>query len=238
LDTLLLILGSFLAALLSGVIGFGGALLLLPILVHATGAERAVPLLTVVQLVGNGARIWAGRREIAWEPVGAFLIPALPAAVVGALLFVALRSQGLPHLIGAMIVVVGIWQMRASPAEKRPATPAVALGGAATGLLSGIAGTAGPLGASVFLSLGLPPGKYLASEAVTALCLHVVKLIVYATAIRLVWGDTVLVLLMSVSMIVGTYCGKRLADRCPAQVFRQLALWALLLVGLKMLVFG
>ena len=40
------------AAAVSGVAGFGGALLLLPLLTHTVGARAAVPLLTVAQRVG------------------------------------------------------------------------------------------------------------------------------------------------------------------------------------------
>lgn len=43
------------------------------------------------------------------------------------------------------------------------------LGGALTGLISGIAGSAGPLGASLFLGLNLSAIAYVASEAFTAL---------------------------------------------------------------------
>lgn len=44
--------------------------------------------------------------------------------------------------------------------------------------LSGLAGSVGPLGAAVFLSLGLPPVAYVASEASTATSMHIVKTII------------------------------------------------------------
>ena len=53
------------------------------------------------------------------------------------------------------------------------------LGGELVGLLSGLVGSAGPLGAAIFLSLNLNPIAYIASEAVTATAMHVVKTMVY-----------------------------------------------------------
>ena len=52
-------------------------------------------------------------------------------------------------------------------------------GGAVTSFLSGVAGSAGPLGAAFFLGLDLPAVAYVASEAVTASAMHVTKIMVY-----------------------------------------------------------
>jgi uncharacterized membrane protein YfcA len=50
--------------------GFGGAVVLLPVLVWAFGVREAVPILTVVQVVGNGARVGFNRRELVGPVVG------------------------------------------------------------------------------------------------------------------------------------------------------------------------
>ena len=53
----ILILTSFLAAFISGAAGFGGALLLLPVDTACVGAEVAVPVLAIAQLIGNLSRM-------------------------------------------------------------------------------------------------------------------------------------------------------------------------------------
>jgi uncharacterized membrane protein YfcA len=60
----LLFLGAYAAALISGAAGFGGALLLLPLLVASVGVVQAVPLLTVAQFVGNLSRAGFGFSQI------------------------------------------------------------------------------------------------------------------------------------------------------------------------------
>ncbi len=47
----ILIFSSFVAALVSGAAGFGGFLLLLPVVTACVGAEIAVPVLTLAQLI-------------------------------------------------------------------------------------------------------------------------------------------------------------------------------------------
>ena len=59
----------------------------------------------------------------------------------------------------------------------------------AVGFLSAVAGSAGPLGAAVFLGLHLPAGAYVASEAVTAVLMHLTKSLVYGRYAALSGGD-------------------------------------------------
>ena len=53
---IILIIASFIAALISGAAGFGGSLLFLPVVTACVGAKLAVPILTLAQLIGNIAR--------------------------------------------------------------------------------------------------------------------------------------------------------------------------------------
>lgn len=72
------------AGTLAAVAGFGGAVVLLPVLVWAFGVRDAVPILTVAQLVGNASRVWFNRRELVLPVAGWFALGAVPLAVAGA----------------------------------------------------------------------------------------------------------------------------------------------------------
>lgn len=85
-----LLLCGWIAGTVSGAVGFGGALLLLPVLTLTSGARAAVPILTVAQLLGNLSRAGFGWREIRWRPALAFSAGAVPAGVIGSRLFVDL----------------------------------------------------------------------------------------------------------------------------------------------------
>jgi len=69
-DLLLLFVGALVAAAISGAAGFGGALLLLPLLTHAVGPSLAVPLLTLAQIVGNLSRVVLAFGKSAGGPYG------------------------------------------------------------------------------------------------------------------------------------------------------------------------
>jgi hypothetical protein len=96
---------SWLAATISGSAGFGGALILLPVLNAFVGIKAAVPILTVVQLLGNMSRAGFGFTEIKWRPVGLFILGALPATIIGARLFISLPKQNINIGIGIVLII-------------------------------------------------------------------------------------------------------------------------------------
>lgn len=86
-EGIVLVLGAFVAATLAAVTGFGGAAVLLPILVAVFGVRDAIPILTVAQLIGNGSRVWFNRRNLKLQVVGWFSLGAVPMAFAGGTLF-------------------------------------------------------------------------------------------------------------------------------------------------------
>ena len=234
---LLLALAAFFAAAISGAAGFGGALLLLPMLTHTVGVTEAVPLLTVAQLVGNLARAGFAFTEIRWRPVGMFLVTAIPFAALGATSFVALPKPMIVRLVGAAILLfvlvksLGLIRMRAGGGV-------LLVGGAAGGFLSGLVGSAGPLGAAVFLSLNLPPVAYVASEAVTAIAMHGVKMAIYGSRLAFSPSFWPLALLLGGAMVLGTWAGKLLIERMPVIWFRRIVTGLLVVIAAQMVVTG
>ena len=232
-----LFFGAFIAAAISGAAGFGGALLLLPLLNHVVGTSAAVPLLTLAQAVGNAARVGWGWRQIRWRPVGWFLAAAIPCAVLGALSFVALPKPLVVRCIGGAIlgfVVLTFFKLL----RLRPGRGLLLAGGGVVGFLSGLVGSAGPLGAAVFLSLELPPVAYIASEAVTALAMHGVKTAVYQRSLTLGRETWLLALLLGVAMIAGTWASKRVIERMKPEKFRAFVAILLVILALQMLLCG
>lgn len=237
LEYLLLFVAAFAAAAISGAAGFGGALLLLPLLVASVGVTHAVPLLTIAQLIGNLSRAGFGFRQIHWKPVGLFLLGAAPLSILGALSFIQLPKDWVTRAIGAAILLfVALKSLGAI--SLKPGPLLLLLGGGVAGFLSGLVGSAGPLGAAIFLSLGLPPVAYIASEATTALAMHGLKLAVYQQFIALDRDFWLLALLMGIAMIAGTWSAKRVIERMPREKFQRFVAILLVIVAVYMVVHG
>lgn len=106
------------------------------------------------------------------------------------------------------------------------------------GLLSGLIGSAGPLGAAVVLTLNLPPVAYIASEAVTAIGMHAIKTIIYGSELRLPRSFWPLALALGGEMVLGTWVSKKLIQRMPAAWFKRFVGLLLVIIAVQMIVMG
>jgi uncharacterized membrane protein YfcA len=225
-----------LAATVSGAAGFGGALLLLPVLVYVVGAKAAVPVLTLAQLLGNLSRAGFGWKDIRWRPALVFSTGAVPASVVGSRLFVVLPPGMVQGLIG--VFLLGVVALRHTPlGRRRMPEKWLVPAGVVVGFLSAIAGSAGPLGAVVFLNLQLPAHAYVATEAVTAVLMHLTKIIVYGRYAAIDRAGRVGGLTLGGSMILGSWTGRKLIERLTEKRF-SLLVEVLLIVAALSLIFG
>lgn len=225
------------AALVSGAAGFGGALLLLPVVTASVGAQAAVPVLTIAQLIGNISRMAMGWRQIDWKSVQWFSLSSLPLAALGAFGFSLLPKDIATRCIGAALVALALVKLcinRDLPRGKGT----LIVGGAVTGGLSGLCGSGGPIGAAVFLSLGLPPVAYIASEAATATAMHILKTAVYSNMATMTFESLLAGVAVGVAMIAGTFTANRIIKRMEARRFQKYVAVLLCVAGLYMMIAG
>lgn len=226
------------AATLAAVTGFGGAAVLLPVLVSAFGIRAAIPILTVAQLIGNGSRVWFNRGELRWNVVGWFAIGGIPAALIGGYLFATAPLSGLTRLLGAFLLLVVLWRnVRQRPRTTFPA-PVFSGIGAGASFISALLGSAGPIMAPFFLAYGLVKGAYIGTEALSTVVMHVFKLIAYGQTAVLTAQECLIGLVLGPVMVAGSFLGKRIVDRVPERVFVWLIEAVLVLAGLVFLFFG
>lgn len=236
MHTIFLPVMAFFTAALSGTIGFGGAILLLPILTATLGVAKAVPLLTFIQIVGNASRVIFARSEINWAAAKTFLITAVPFSMLGAYSFVSAPKGIMLKLIGVSIllfIVLKLFGVTKAQVSKKNLPYA----GAIVGFLSGLLGTAGPLGAAVFMSMNLPPLTYISTDAFSSLVMHTAKAIVYHPASADFASLSILTIVMSATTILGTLVGNKIAKRIPENLFRH-AVTAVVVIAAIQMVFS
>ena len=62
------------AGLVSGIVGTGATVILLPILVLSFGPKSAIPIMAIVALMSNFAKITSWWKEIDWRAAGAYAL--------------------------------------------------------------------------------------------------------------------------------------------------------------------
>ncbi len=237
-------LAAFLASAVSGTAGFGGAILLLPALTLLFGIEKALPLLAFAQLVGNASRALFGLRTVHWRAVFYFLCGAVPLAAVATLTLTAIPRSGALYAAAAVIFAVTLLEAGAVfsilpgylERFKPPAAagPWLSGGGALVGLLSGLAGSTGPLPNAFFLRLNLAPAAYVATDASAMVILHAVKLASFGLDTKWNLPGWQLVVIIAGAMVLGTWFGRRVLGRVEEIRYRRLVAVWMLVVALSM----
>jgi uncharacterized membrane protein YfcA len=216
---ILLAAAALVASTLSAVAGFGAAAILLPILVGFFGVREAIPILTVAQLIGNLSRVVLNRHEIAFPVVRWFALGAIPAGILGGLVFAAAPVPALTRLLGAFLLAVVAWRHLRPRPPRRFGAPVFAPIGAGFSFFSAILGSIGPLMAPLFLAYGLVKGAYIGTESLSTVVMHTTKLVAYGGTSLLTPAAAGVGLALGPMMIAGSVIGKRVLDRLPEQIF-------------------
>ncbi len=230
--------GAFLASTLAAVAGFGGAAVLLPILVLVFGVRDAIPILTVAQLIGNSSRVFLNRRELELPVVGWFALGGVPAALIGGLLFASAPLHFLTRLLGIFLIATVIYRHIAKTQTSRLPLRAFAILGAIFSFLSALLGSVGPIMIPFFLAYGLLKGALIGTEALATVVMHVTKLVAYGGASILTTANATVGLAIGPIMILGSWVGKRILDRLPERLFVAVIELTLIVAGIGFLLEG
>src|SRR6185436_6497499 len=90
MDYLILLAFGLFAGTLGGIVGTGSSLVMMPVLVTMFGSRQAIPIMALAAIMGNLGRVLAWRREIDWRACGAYCATAVPGAMLGARLLLAI----------------------------------------------------------------------------------------------------------------------------------------------------
>jgi uncharacterized membrane protein YfcA len=237
-NLILLAGGAFLASTLAAVAGFGGAAVLLPMLVLVFGVRDAIPILTVAQLIGNLSRVWFNHREVDLPVVGWFALGGVPAALIGGFLFASAPLSFLTRLLGIFLIAIVVYRHTSKGSKVRLPLLVFPILGAVFSFLSALLGSVGPIMIPFFLAYGLVKGALIGTEALATVVMHVTKLVAYGSSAILTTTSIVVGLALGSIMILGSFVGKKILDLLPERIFIFLIEATLLIAGLGFLIRG
>ena len=223
------------AGAISGVIGTGSSIMLVPVLVWQFGPKEAVPIMAVAAVMANLARILAWWREVDWRATFAYSVTAVPAAVLGAKTLLVLPSHAVDIAIGLFLLAMIPGRRWLAAHNVKLALWHLAIIGAAVGYITGIVVTTGPITVPIFLMYGLVKGAFLATEAAGSLAIYVAKVLAFRGFGAMPWEIFAKGLITGSSLMAGTFIAKRFVMRLDAEAFRYMLDALMLVSGLAML---
>jgi hypothetical protein len=223
------------AGTLSGIIGTGASIMLLPVLVFQFGPKQAVPIMAIAALMSNVAKVLAWWREVDWRAFGAYSIAGVPAAALGARTLLVLPARVVDLALGLFFLIMIPGQRWLKAMNFRLRLWHLALGGAVIGFLTGIVISTGPLSVPAFTSYGLLKGAFLSTEAVSSLALMVSKVTTFRQLGALPFDAILQGLIVGASVMAGAFVGKAAVLRMSIGMFQHVLDGLLLCSGLAML---
>ncbi len=226
------------ASTLAAAAGFGGAAVMLPVLVWRFGIGDAVPILTIAQLMGNLSRVWFNRTELSFNVVKWFGYGAVPSAVVGGIIFATAPTGALVRLLGLFLLLMVVYRHTPWGSDTRIGLKGFLPLGIISGAISAVVGVVGPFMAPFFLAHGLVSGAYIGTEALATVMMHVTKLGVYGSFSLMDLQIGLVGVAIGTVMFAGSYLGKQILIRLPAARFPLIIDAVLLAAGSLFLIGG
>jgi len=235
--------------------GFGLGTLLMPAFAFFFPLPVAVAATAVVHLSNNLFKVALLGKKADWGIVLRFGLPAVLAAIAGALLLEYLAEMpalfswiwggtqypvGLVKLVmGVVIVLFALFELVPATANLQFDSKFLSLGGAVSGFFGGLSGHQGALRAAFLSRAGLEKEAFVATGTISAVLVDVFRLMVYGVAFyqsRLelsssVWG---LVAAATACAFVGSFVGVRLLKKVTMRLIQVIIGVLLVFTGLAM----
>lgn len=218
-----------------GFAGFGGGLLMVPLLTLVFPPAVAIPVTLVLNLGGSARLLPEVRHELDGRRVASVAIPALVGIPLGVHALAVLDPSVVERVVGlvvlAMVGVLASGLRFPGAARLRVLIPVGWLGGVMTSL----AGVGGPPVVLAFLSIGEPPERTRANLIGFFVVGELASLVTMAIAGVLTTEVALLGLLGVPAFVLATHLGSRRFRRSKGGSYRRIALVFLALVALASL---
>ena len=235
MDLLFVLSVGLIAGTLSGIVGTGSSIMLMPVLVLEYGPKEAVPIMAIAAVMANLSRILAWWREVDWRACAAYSLTGIPAAALGARTLLVLPSRAVDISIGAFLIVMVPVRHWLARHQLKADLWHLAIGGAVIGFLTGIVVSTGPLSVPLFLFYGLSKGAFLATEAASSLGLYVSKSVTFQRFGALTPDVLLKGLIAGASLMSGAFIAKRYVLKLEPDMFRLVMDGIMICAGLSML---
>ncbi|WP_311746897.1 sulfite exporter TauE/SafE family protein [Proteus terrae] len=226
------------SGVISGVVGTGSSILLIPALTYVFGAKEAVPIMALASVMGNLSRIYLWRYSIRFKPLFYYLLPGIPAVVLGANTLWIMPEKWLNIGMGMFFILMipVIHLLRKHQIKMK--TYQVIIAGAVIGYLTGVVFSTGPLTIPIFSAYGLTLGPLLATEAAASFVIYLTKALTFSqlgavNSFILISGA-----LVGSGLTVGNYLGKKLVLKLTPKLFQWLLDAMLIFAGGSLLFNG
>jgi len=235
----------FFSSMVYGVIGFGDALILIPIITPMIGIKNAVILVNLWGILTALLNFIKYRKLLDKGYFIRFLALGIPATIFGTFLFIEIRLEWIELILGAFILGYSAIKLNEYfkkkeniEFEKRlnSTSPLILAGGFSYGLLSALISAVGPLNVAMLEKTGHYRENFIGNFAAIGFSLSIARTPFYFITDIFPYELLILFLLGFPIIFLGTKFGQRLTPKIPIKTFQALVFCFLLIISVNSIV--
>src|ERR671910_305097 len=228
---LVALFAALLAGIVTGLTGFGLALISAPILLFVYEPRTVIVLTMIFSIVINSAVVWDSWQEARKRLALALLIPALFGIVAGAWVLGVINPDYVRLGVGLIVVFSALLLVRDIRLPGAGTRWGTLVAGSASGALSTSTGLAGPPIVLLLASRDLPKHEFRGTSALYFLPMSVAGIIDLTFRGLVDASEVPLGLLLIPAAIAGKAAGTKLLERVSEKTFRAITLGLVILTG-------
>lgn len=232
---LVIVIIGVLAGVISGVVGTGASIMLLPVLAYTFGTKLAIPIMALASIMGNISRVVLWRRDINLRAFLLYAVPGIPAAALGANTLWVMPASLSDICIGLFFFLLIPLRYWAQSRALKLNDVQLSLAGGVVGYLTGVVFSTGPITIPIFAGYGLIRGGLLSTEAAASFTIYLAKAFTFEAIGALPWPVFISGLLVGSTLVAGTYIGKQFLLKMNENTFNRLIDAMMLFSGTSML---
>jgi len=219
LNIFLILAVAILGSTFAGIAGFGGGIIIMPILTLFLGPEAALPVLCLYALYSSISRAFINRRYINWQVNIYFMIGSIPMVIIGTSLFISLDPDIIRKFLGGFIFIIVLSKYFPGIKTLNMQLWAFIPLGGTTAFISGLIGIPGPFAATFFVNYGLTKHSLIGTFAFATALLNLPKLGVLAINQYITMDIVYLGTAIGLISVIASYIGNRILHKVSDKIF-------------------
>jgi len=228
-----------------GIIGFGDALVLIPIITPLIGPKNAIILVNLWGILTALLNFIKYRKLLDKAYFIRFLSLGIPATIFGVFLFIESGAEWIELILGIFILsysTLKLYQYLKKNDEIQfenrlnSTSPLIIAGGFSYGLLTTLISAAGPLNVAMLEKTGHYKENFVGNFAAIGFSLSIARTPFYFIANIFPYELLILILLGFPIIFLGTKFGQRLTPKIPIKAFQVVVFCFLIVIGLTSII--
>lgn len=232
---IVLILVTLVTSVITLFTGFGVGTIMMPIMALFFDVKVAIFLTAIVHFFNNMSRLALYRSEINWRIIQRFGIISLTGAFIGSYAQIYIDSNWLKVGVGLFLTTYALLSLIPNNITLKLPNGVDFIGGFLSGLIGGLIGNQGVIRSLYLLNYGLEKKELIVSSALIAVIIDSTRIPVYAyTNLHYLQDNIVLLSMIVLSAILGTVIGSRILPKVSYDLFKNIILAGVLILGVLM----